>query len=125
MARMTRNEEMQKIDVRVYRLTDDGALPKQIDTITIQTDHEYSKDKIGNAFFEEFKDMVCQKLCRHITSTEEEDANLIIRGFSRNTPDRQSKDCDFSTIYSYSLRPDSPQERFLLKANVLTQAESN
>ena len=112
---------MQKIDVRIYRLTDDSA--KQIDTITVQTEQEYNKDKIGNAFFDDFKDTVCHELCRHITPTEEDDVNHIIRGFSRDTPDRQSKDCDFSTIFCYCLGPGSPKERFLLKANVLTQAE--
>ena len=115
---------MQKINVRVYRLTDDGVLPKQIDTITIQTEHEYIKDKTGNAFFDEFKDAVCQKLCRHITLIEEENDNHVMRGFSRNTPDRMCKDCDFSTTYCYCHGPGYPQERFLLKANVLVQMDS-
>ena len=112
---------MQKIDVCVYRLTDDGVQPKQIDTITIQTEYE---DKPSNDFLDEFKNAVCQKLCRHIISTEEEDDNHIIRGFSRNVPDRLCKDCDFSTIYCNCHGPGSPKERFLLKANVLVRTDS-
>ena len=111
---------MQKIDVRVYRQSDNDVLSEQIDRITIEIEHEYNKDKSCNEFFDEFKDKVCQELCRHITSTKDDVAENIIRGFSRNTPDRQSKDCDFSTIYRYSLMSGFFQERFLLKANVIS-----